>query len=549
MNLFKPYDGNEPYVFVSYAHRDSAEVIPLLNRLHDLGFRIWYDEGLELGCMWTESVASHLKDSELMLSFISDAYMDSENCKREMNYAVGMNKKIINVFLCETEMSPGMELQIGGIWALMKYSFDDEEKFMQKLLAAPMLYTVDLGAEAPEEQALSRTADEENKEQQAALSPETKTPANKESRKNKKTRKNKNADNPGRKPIWPKIVILSVLALSLIAAAVLLIVGNHTGFNQRFIKSRFPKSFVLQKLDINLKPDIKNNMLRNVAVEYSGKCFEEITVGDLRGLSELYICGDRYSLKKEFEDIEIREGENAAKARLDESEVFDISRGGIESLEDFKYFPDLKKLQLCYQNIKSLAKSGPSAIEKLDLRYNKLENLEGIKSFDSLKILKAENNKLEDISELSHLNYPEELYLRDNPITKFESLKTLPFLKKFSASDISSESIRPLFYSEKLEELELSNCKLTAGFFDMLNRKSLIKLKLLGCTLSGLNGIEETNIVELWLIEPLGQFDLKKLSEVKSLGFLHVDEETAKHLDGNISFKVIAEDKKKGREK
>jgi len=38
---FEAYGGKDPYLFVSYSHKDSALVYPEIERLHQLGFRIW----------------------------------------------------------------------------------------------------------------------------------------------------------------------------------------------------------------------------------------------------------------------------------------------------------------------------------------------------------------------------------------------------------------------------------------------------------------------------------------------------------------------------
>jgi hypothetical protein len=46
---FPAYDGNEPYVFVCYAHDDAGEVYPEITRLKDAGVNIWYDEGIAPG--------------------------------------------------------------------------------------------------------------------------------------------------------------------------------------------------------------------------------------------------------------------------------------------------------------------------------------------------------------------------------------------------------------------------------------------------------------------------------------------------------------------
>ena len=35
------YDGMEPYVFISYSHRDSNAVVPLIQNLQNRNFRVW----------------------------------------------------------------------------------------------------------------------------------------------------------------------------------------------------------------------------------------------------------------------------------------------------------------------------------------------------------------------------------------------------------------------------------------------------------------------------------------------------------------------------
>ena len=40
---FKPYEGAEPYIFISYAHADSDEVLPVVEDLYRRGYNIWYD--------------------------------------------------------------------------------------------------------------------------------------------------------------------------------------------------------------------------------------------------------------------------------------------------------------------------------------------------------------------------------------------------------------------------------------------------------------------------------------------------------------------------
>ncbi len=46
---FPSYDGDEPYVFVCYAHEDSDIVYPEIAWLREQGTNLWYDEGIAAG--------------------------------------------------------------------------------------------------------------------------------------------------------------------------------------------------------------------------------------------------------------------------------------------------------------------------------------------------------------------------------------------------------------------------------------------------------------------------------------------------------------------
>jgi len=51
---FEAYQGQDPYIFVSYAHKDAAAVFGELERLRAMGCRVWYDEGIDPGNEITE---------------------------------------------------------------------------------------------------------------------------------------------------------------------------------------------------------------------------------------------------------------------------------------------------------------------------------------------------------------------------------------------------------------------------------------------------------------------------------------------------------------
>ena len=58
---FPAYEGDEPYIFVSYAHDDAGLVYAEITQLKDAGFHIWYDEGISPGSEWTEALGNAIK--------------------------------------------------------------------------------------------------------------------------------------------------------------------------------------------------------------------------------------------------------------------------------------------------------------------------------------------------------------------------------------------------------------------------------------------------------------------------------------------------------
>ena len=81
----KPYPGNEPYIFISYAHDDTNKVMPIIERLDKDGYRLWYDEGILTAARFNNVIAERIDNCAFMLLFISDNYIASEYCNKELN--------------------------------------------------------------------------------------------------------------------------------------------------------------------------------------------------------------------------------------------------------------------------------------------------------------------------------------------------------------------------------------------------------------------------------------------------------------------------------
>ena len=123
---FNAYDGDDPYIFVAYAHKDKALVYPEIGRLHELGYRIWYDEGIPPTSEWLVEVDRHIEGCALFLVFISDNAFASEYVCDEINHAFQCRKPFLRVHLERTELPEGLRMRMQRIQAIHKYSESEE---------------------------------------------------------------------------------------------------------------------------------------------------------------------------------------------------------------------------------------------------------------------------------------------------------------------------------------------------------------------------------------------------------------------------------------
>ena len=136
---FTPYEGKKPYIFVSYAHKDSARVFPILEELDRRGYRVWYDDGIAPGSEWPENIAQHLDGCSLTLAFISANSIASANCRREVTFALSKRKPFLGILLEKTAMSLGMEMQLSAQQCIMKYTYASDGDFFRKVCSCPDL--------------------------------------------------------------------------------------------------------------------------------------------------------------------------------------------------------------------------------------------------------------------------------------------------------------------------------------------------------------------------------------------------------------------------
>ena len=128
-----PYEGNEPYIFLSYCHKDADRVYPLLEQLVSQGYRVWYDDGNHPGDDWLENIARHLNDCRVCLAMVSENSGASHNCRNEINLAIECGKKLMAVLIEDFVMPLGMRLQLGTVHYLKKQDYPSDRMLLRKL--------------------------------------------------------------------------------------------------------------------------------------------------------------------------------------------------------------------------------------------------------------------------------------------------------------------------------------------------------------------------------------------------------------------------------
>ena len=135
----RPYEGSEPYIFVSYAHSSASLVYPMIEQLVSDGYRVWYDEGLHPGDDWLDVIAEHLDRSAVCLAAVTPAFCASHNCRSEVTLALDLGKAVISVIMEDLELPLGSRLLLGPSHMLRRLDYGGKEGFFRKLYATPVL--------------------------------------------------------------------------------------------------------------------------------------------------------------------------------------------------------------------------------------------------------------------------------------------------------------------------------------------------------------------------------------------------------------------------
>lgn len=542
---FKPYEGDKPYIFVSYAHANDAEVLPIISDMHKRGYNIWYDEGIEVGSEWQECIASHLADAHLVIAFISNAYIKSDNCRREMHYALSKRIKTINVFLEKTELTPGMEMQIGNIFALMKYTFPSKEHFFEKLYTSPLLNSENFSDADSSVEPINTTVHISGK----AMKKERRR-QKKEERRSLKAQRREEKSKPAQeappdeakdrpKSKRKALIIVAALAVAgcIIAA---LTVGYFTGYIERLLTP----TTEITEIDPETVVEFQSDVFEAVAREYTGIASGKITVGDLKGLTELYICGDTYWFSAPGSDIiSSSVADDSASISAPDGSIVTVRRGKVKDLSDLAYFTDLKTLHLQFQTLNSLETMPACGIEKLNLDSCRLATLEGIGNLPNLTELSADGNSLSSFGDLNKCLDLKRISCLGASCTDFTVFKPLLNIESIAFSGCTLDDVSPVLDHSSLKYVTLIDSDLSGSFFKSFDReRAIVYLDISGSVLDSVTGINDfTALSDFRISGCRGISDWSSaLNSLESLRTLHISEEQ-RPLIGEINAEIIVD--------
>ncbi len=129
----KPYKGKDKFIFFSYSHKDIGEVLEIIGHLQRNGYNVWFDEGIDPGTEWDDNIALHIELCSYYIAYVTNNYVDSQNCRDELNYARDLEKDRLMIYGEDADLPRGMKMRMNRLQAICKYRYRDQEDFYEKL--------------------------------------------------------------------------------------------------------------------------------------------------------------------------------------------------------------------------------------------------------------------------------------------------------------------------------------------------------------------------------------------------------------------------------
>ena len=130
------------FVFISYSHKNSALVKPIIEAMKAIGINVWFDDGIEAGSEWASTIQKQIRGCAVFIPFLSPEYENSTNCYTEINYATKLDKAVLSVKMQPTPLERGLSLLLSHRQIVDRTDqgkYPDDAAFLHALLSADIL--------------------------------------------------------------------------------------------------------------------------------------------------------------------------------------------------------------------------------------------------------------------------------------------------------------------------------------------------------------------------------------------------------------------------
>jgi hypothetical protein len=91
--------------FISYSRINEVFALELAKELKSAGYLVWLDQlDIPTGARWDDEIEKALNECSIFLAILTPAFIESENAKDEIGYAIDHGKRILPVLLEECEI-------------------------------------------------------------------------------------------------------------------------------------------------------------------------------------------------------------------------------------------------------------------------------------------------------------------------------------------------------------------------------------------------------------------------------------------------------------
>lgn len=119
---------NKPFIFISYARRDSRLIYPEIRRLRYNGYELWYDRAdIRPGRNWADETDKAIRECSCFVVFMTPGAALSKYVGYEINQALEAGKPFIRIDWEKIDLAPQIQQRISQIQSLERYLLHQSE--------------------------------------------------------------------------------------------------------------------------------------------------------------------------------------------------------------------------------------------------------------------------------------------------------------------------------------------------------------------------------------------------------------------------------------